>query len=502
MLKNNIKQITAKSAIFNYLGKTLTTVVDAAAFILITKKLMIDDYGVYSFSLAVLSFFAFFISFGIPTSFLRFIPEYIEKNKRDTALSIIKLGLRIITISGFFLIISSFFIADKISFIFKGMPLKELFPLLVFIGIWSIIIKAEEEILNALFLQVFRNICEVLAGLLKLFLFIIILRYRWGINGLLIAIAAVAVFQSLFYFKKIYAYFSGIKSQEKLSKPELRRFSIYSLKEYLYIASAFFWDMSFDIYIIAYLLGPVSTGFFSFASSISFFLLHWSPGVVLQPIVSPLFVRQYSKYNDPAALNNLFQFYNKFKAFFAFPIIFGTWSLVDKFIMIVYHNKYDPAISTLKILVLSVMILAFTIPIRNIFDIFEKNEFSLYSNIVIIYRICASIILIKYFGIIGAAYSYGSSMLLFFLIQLFLVRRIIKITYPIRSFLKILANSLVMVLFLMVLKRFIGDSLFWLIATVMAGILVYLFLSYINKPFKKEERSLINEGLRFQAWHF
>ena len=82
MLKDNIKQVSAKSAVFNYIGKTVGTIVDAAVFILLTKKLMIEDYGVYSFGLAILSFFGFFLSFGIPTTLVRFIPEYIQKQEK------------------------------------------------------------------------------------------------------------------------------------------------------------------------------------------------------------------------------------------------------------------------------------------------------------------------------------------------------------------------------------------------------------------------------------
>ena len=104
MNEENIKKISAKSAIFNYIGKTMTTAVDAATFILLTKQLVMSDYGVYSFLIAILTFFAFFASLGIPSALLRFIPEYIEKDKKETAIYIIKRSLGIIAIFGFFLI--------------------------------------------------------------------------------------------------------------------------------------------------------------------------------------------------------------------------------------------------------------------------------------------------------------------------------------------------------------------------------------------------------------
>jgi len=501
-LKDNIKQVSAKSAVFNYIGKTVGTIVDAAVFILLTKKLMIEDYGVYSFGLAILSFFGFFLSFGIPTTLVRFIPEYIQKQERGIAFQIIKLSLRIVIIFGVFAIVSSFFIGGKVSVIFNTKPLSALFPLLVFVGISGIVLRIEEEILNALFMQAFRNIFQICADSLKLFLFILALNYGLGINSLFLAVSLVTIIQLVFYSVRIFNYFPVVKSEKKLPKKELRRFFTFSAKEYLFTITAFFWDMSFDIYVITYLLGSAMTGLFNFAVSMSFFVLHWSPGVILQPVISPLSVRQYAKAKDPATLNKIFQFYNKLKAFFAFPVILGSWSLVDKLVMVVYDNKFGPAVPALKILIISVMIIAFTIPIRNIFDVLEKNEFALYSNIVIIYRICASLFLIKYFGITGAAYAYGTSMLFIFLIQIAFLRRTIKVAYPMKSFLKILLNSSVMALFLIALKPLIGNSLFLLVTIAISGVLIYLLLSCMNKPFKKEERNIINEGLGFAVWHF
>ncbi|MFC1667383.1 polysaccharide biosynthesis C-terminal domain-containing protein [Candidatus Omnitrophota bacterium] len=502
MLKDNIKKISARSAIFNYIGKSVLAVVDAVAFILITKKLTIDDYGIYAFSLAVLTFFAFFLPLGLPNALARFIPEYFEKGKKDAAVFITRVSLCIIIALGTFLIASAFFVSDNLSFIFKIGQLKELFFLLVLAGVLKTIARTGEVILNSLFLQIYRNLCQILTSLLQLSLFIIVLYYELGIKALIMAISVAALFQSLVYFVKVFSHFSDVKLKKKPSGDELKRFYIFSTKEYLFKIFSFFWDMSFDIYIIAYLLGPRSAGLFGFAASISFFLFYWSPGMVVQPIISPLFVRQHTRHRETQELNKLFQFYNKFKAFFAFPMVLGVWLLADKFVMVVYQGKFISAVLPLKILVLFIMLQAFMRPMKNIFDVLEKNEFPLYSNIIIIYRILASLLLIRYFGITGAACAYGSSIMFIFLIQLFFLKRIIKINYPIGSFLKILFNSLIMAVAVLTLRHYAGNSLLWIIITALAGILIYFSLSFINKPFRKEERDLINNGLGVAAWHF
>lgn len=497
-----LEKISVKIAIFNYISKSIIAVADAVAFIILTKELIISDYGIYTFSMGILSFFAFFIPLGIPSAFLRFIPEYIEINKKNIALFMVRQSLYIITILGFFLIVISIFITDKISLILNNDSLINLFSLLVFIGVLNTLIRIGEAILNALFLQIYRGICEVITSILQLFLFVIVLYYGFGVKFLIITIAFVSAFQILLYFTKIHIYFSDIKTKEKASKEEIKSFYYFSAKEYLFRISSFFGDMSFDIFLISYLLGSQSVGFWGFASSIAFFLLNWSPGMVVQSVVYPLFLRQYSRYNKSEATNNLFQFYNKFIAFFIFPIILCVWVLIDKFIIIIYQDKYIPAIFPLKILAISVMLQAFIKPLKNVFDVLKRNEIPLYINILIIYRIFASLILIKHYGITGAAYAYGSFILLIYFIQLFFIKRIIKVIYPIKSFLKILINSLAMAIVVIALKSYIENSLSWLIATILVGILVYLILSYTNKPFNGKERNLINEGLGIVAWRF
>lgn len=496
MLKNDIRQISMNSAISNYIGKAIMAAIDAALFILVTKKLAVNDYGVYSFLIAILTFFAFFASLGIPYALLRFIPEYMENGKRNMAAGVIRLSFYILAGFGCLLLICSFFAADRISFIFKVEPLRKLFPLVVTIGTLYIIARSGEEILNALFMQVYRNACQAAAALLKLAAFIAILYRGFGIGWLLVSVAIITALQVLAYFVKIYAYLPETRSPGLMARPELRRFYIFSSKEYLYVVTAFFWDISLDIYIITYLLGSANIGFFNFAASIGLFLFHWSPGIVLQSVISPLFVKEHAKRSDADSLEKLFQFYNKCKAFFAFPVIFGVWLLIGRFEHVFYQDKFAPAVPVLNILIISVMLQAFTIPIRNIFNIFEKNEFSLYSNIVVVYRVCASFIFITRYGIIGAAYAYGSSMALYLFIHLFFLRRLVKIRYPLKSFLKILVNSLVMALSLEILKCFTGNTLGWLVALAASAALVYFAASYINKPFIKEERGLIIETLR------
>ena len=225
--------------------------------------------------------------------------------------------------------------------------------------------------------------------------------------------------------------------------------------------------------------------------------------MVIQQVVSPLFVRHYAKHKNEEALNELFALYSKFKLFFIIPIIAGVWMLSDKMDAVIYHGKYAAALPTLKILVVSVMVQAFMRPLKNVFDVVERNELAVYAKIVIIYRVIASIVLIKCLGIIGAAYAYGTSMLLIFLTQLFLAKKIVRIAYPKASFLKIFINSMVMAISISVMdKLFYGKSIMVFIVMILIGGTVYFAMSFFNRPFSKWERDMINSGLGRALWVF
>ncbi|MBU1912711.1 MAG: oligosaccharide flippase family protein, partial [Candidatus Omnitrophica bacterium] len=492
----------AKSGLFNYISKGLMAIVDAATFFMLTKMLTVEDYGLYSLSLAVFSFFIVFVPMGLPGSLLRFIPEYIERKRKDLALIAIRWSFCITILAGILLFLACFIFDDKIGHILKNDRIISIFGILVLIGILNVFIRLAESVLDALFLQVYRNICQILAGLTQFILFTIIFYKGLGIKILFIAIAISVFMQSVLYISKIFLYFSSVKIDNKRDNGETKRFFIFGTKEYFFRILGFFWEIAFDIYIISYLLGPVSVGIFGFAASISYFIYNWSPGIVLNSVLSPLFVRQHTAKNPSLSVGYLFKFYNKFKAFFIFPVLAGVWILADKFIFIVYDNLYISSVFPLKILLLFMTFQAFARPIKNVFDALEKNELALYGNFLIPYRILASFFLIKRFGINGAVFAYGSSIFLFFLLELFFLKRVIKVEYPLRSFLKIFVNTFIMGIVLLGLRYYIGSNLYLFISTVITGIAAYLFLSYINKPFEEKERDIINNGIGMNIWRF
>lgn len=489
-----------KSSLYIYLSKVIVTVFSSLIFIFIARKLSIGDYGLYSLFSSSLILFSVLLPLGFPTSILRFIPELIETNDLYSASHLIKRCLLLILGWGIVFLLLSFASGGLVGKILNNYSLRLYLPLWTVIGIIGAQVAVLESVSNSLFLQFYNTIYESIANIIQFFLIILFFKYGYGIYGIMLAIGIANLILFLLYFNKIskVLFNKALLSQIKV---EFKRFLKFSSKEFFMKATAFFWDVAIDIYIITYMLGPGSAGLFGFAAFSCFFLTNWMPGMALQNLIRPLLVKVYTANKSSKQLDYFLKFYYKFKAFFIFPVVILMWLLIDKIILIVFQEKFLQAVTAFRILLFFAMLQSFMRPLNNIFAVLERNEIPLFTNSVILYRIPASLLLIKYFGIQGAAWAFGSSILIMFLIQFFWLKKIININFPYISLLKIIFNSLIMGAVIFFLRNKI-TNLFYLILAIVLGAISYIIISLLNKSFKENERSLINGIIGIKIWHF
>jgi len=374
------------------------------------------------------------------------------------------------------------------------------FPVLIAIGIVAAQVSILENISCALFLQRYNAIYDSISAIAQFLLIVTFLMLGYSLYGVICAIGIANILLFLFYFNRISKTIFNKPSANKTDF-NFSRFLKFSFKEFAFRAMGFFWDTSIDIYIITYILGASSAGLFGFASSVCLFLVNWLPGIALQNLIRPLFAKIYARDKSDEKINRVFGLYNKFKAFFVFPVIVGMWLLIDKIILIIFKSKFLPVVDTFRVLLFFVMLQSFLRPINNVFAIIERNEVPVYSNVVIFYKLIASFLLIKYFGIVGAAWSFGSSIVLMFLIQYICLKRIVNVKIPYKSFFKIVLNSFVMGITIFLLRSKINNVASLIMASL-TGFIVYIAVSCLNKSFEPDERSLLNSVIGIKIWNF
>lgn len=375
-------------------------------------------------------------------------------------------------------------------------------PYLVIFGSLRVFSQVFGNILNSFFFQGYRNICEIISSFFKLILFYVTIKSDYGVWGLIVSYGLTDILLIFLYLVKLYIpLYSHPDLQPATENIPFYKFFRFGLNEYLYKLFWFFTDNRIDIYIVTYFLGITAAGIFSFSINIANLMIEWSPGSIMRSVVSPLYVRQYTKNKKISELEYLFQLHNKFLIFLTFPIFLYTCILAEKLIIYIFNPEYTSSLPTLLIFLFFMFSINILIPIRNILTVLERTDINNYSNLFAIIKFLLFIFFIKFYGINGAALAYGISLWIIVAFNLVMMRSFFKPVYPWKSILKISINGLIAGISLYLLKDNI-TGITTLLIVILTGIIIYVVMSLYNKPFNDYDRELLNKGFEIPLWHF
>ncbi|MBM3253838.1 MAG: hypothetical protein FJZ16_06280 [Candidatus Omnitrophica bacterium] len=497
MVNNNVSKQIFNSTIYNYFGSFSLVILAFISLSYLVRNLSIEQFGQYNLILSTQIFFVLLLNLGFPSIILRFVPEYIVKNDFATSKKIIFFSVTIVFLIGIIVLI----IVQILSRIFPNLLDKLFLSGYLFLSALLGLLREEVRIFEATFFALLKQgykICfEILSAIIKILLFVLSIKFGFGLLGVVLSIGIADIFLIFAYLIRINRYLYSNDKQANLSKYRLFTFG---LKEYMAKILSFFWDTRIDAYFITLFLGTASTGIFYFAINMATMLAEYTPGSIMQPISQVVFTRQYAKYENQKELSYLFNLNNKLKAFFAFPI-FTIFILSFDKIVNLFFNKYNEAINLFPFISLFMLFYVFLVPIRNVITTLEKSEITVISSMIFLYKIPATIFLTKKFGLIGTTFAIGSTIFFYFVIQLFLTKRLIKINYPWRAFATILINSLIMGILILLTKPFI-KNIFSLICCTILSIFLYIAVSFFNKAFNSYDREIINKPFNKTIWNF
>jgi O-antigen/teichoic acid export membrane protein len=498
MQDKNISKAIFLNTLYNYIGSIFIAIFSFVTLLYLTKNLSVGEFGEYNLILSTQVFFVLLSSFGLPSIVLRFIPEYIVRNDYSAARKIIRYSIAIAVLSGIVLSIISLLLSKAFPEIINKFFIAEYLFLSSVLGFLRVEVRICDSIFCAFLKQGYKTFLEVLGAGIKLLLFILSIKFGFGLFGIILCIGIVDMLLIIAYLFRIEYYLYGKKSTTTdLSKS---RVITYGIKEYTAKVLSFFLDTRIDAYFITFYLGVASTGIFYFVLNIVTMLAEYMPGNIMQPVSQAIFARQYAKYENQKEINYLFKLNNKLKAFFVFPVFIGFFLVSDK-VVILFFNKYENSIQLFPIILFFMLFYIFLIPIRNIITTLEKSEITVLSSIVILYKIPMTILLTKNFGLMGTAFAMGSTLFIYFLIHFFLTKRLINLEYPWHAFYKILTNSLIAGVAILFLRPFIAD-IFSLCGVIFLSGIIYLIVSYINKTFEEYDRQIINKPFKRLMWNF
>lgn len=496
----NTYGVAFHSAAYNSIGKLLSTLFFFLAFILIAKSLSIGDYGKYNIYLNVVFFVTLILDFGVAEVVLRYVPEYVHKNQIASIRKLLKNSFAIIFLGG----LISILLLLLIIAIFPGAPerlhIKTIvFPGIIIFGCLRIIALVLSNVLNSFLFQTYRITSEIFLSGIRLILIYILVRNSCGPWGFIMAFALIDLFSIVLFYLKLHIHLSSPVSEA--SETGFFKALKFGINEYLFKLFWFFTDNRFDLYLIGIILGMKEVGYFAFAASIANFFVDWSPGFIIRPVIAPLFVKTYTAGRDIPRIQYLFGLHNKFLAFITLPIYIIIGVYIDKIIIYLFDPKYLPSIPVFLILTSSTFFLNALIPLRNIIALIERPDISNLTNIIAIPKILLIFIFARIIGVNGVACIYAISVIAILGINIMLINKSIKLTYPFKGLFKIFINCVIMGIFIYFLKSAIVNKA-TLILSVFLAIAIYAVLAYLNKAFEDEDREIFNRAFKVKLWHF
>ena len=244
----------------------------------------------------------------------------------------------------------------------------------------------------------------------------------------------------------------------------------------MFFGSFLFWGYtSIDNAFIGKFLGITSLGYYAVAYRWGTFTSEH-----IQNILSKVLFPAFSSMNgDVVRIKNAFLKVVEVNSLIVFPITLGLISLADYFILLVIGEKWMGAYFPL--LILSVLGLLRSLESSAISVFYSLNRPKIYtfcSALILILMLFTLYPFILWKGLIGACYSVTISFFIVFIIQQFLLCRLIQISF-IKIFYKWLLpliSSAIMSFIILFIKNYIEINIISFLFLIFIGFLVYFVI--------------------------
>jgi O-antigen/teichoic acid export membrane protein len=248
-----------------------------------------------------------------------------------------------------------------------------------------------------------------------------------------------------------------------------------------------------DYYFVSAFLGPFAMGLYAFPYKIINSIFNWIPIGRINELMRPFFINKYYEKNeDNSFLKEIFNFLVKVYILL-YGIIIACIISYQKLINIyVFKSKYLETQLLLIIILLFVLLRAFTFSIYMIIELKEKIEHSLYAQFFAIFNVFAVIFVLKYtgWGLIGVAFATGLSNFLRNLYMYLVMKRNTKVKLLFKNFIDTI-SIITIVGLSMYGVSLINNLMLQIILPLIVGFITFLILYKLIKPFSETEENIL-----------
>jgi O-antigen/teichoic acid export membrane protein len=447
---------------------------------IITKSFSTADYGVWAQVTTTIALIPNLVNLGLPYTMVRFLSP--EKDKLKIKNSFFSMML-LVLLSSIIMVILMLFGSELIA--------NSLFDGKMQI-LYAVVIISFFACLNLMLLSFFRTFQQI-----KLYSLFLVLQTYLGVAvcifltlnnepiesvvwGLLVGYLGVFLAMSLIiliYLGK------GIPKLKNL-KEELK-FAIPTIPSNV---SSWVVDSS-DKYVIGIILGSTFVGYYSPGYALgSILLMFLSPFALLLPAILP----KYYDVGNIAKVNTFLKYSMKYYLILTIPAAIGM-SILSKELLLVLTT---PEIALQGYLITPFVCLGALFMgiygIINNFIILEKKT-KILGNIwilVAIFNIVFNIMIVPYFGIIGAALVTLICYLFAFLVTATYSRKRFKLPFDIKDLSKIVISSVIMGIFVKIANP---SGLINILVVILIAVAIYFVLLFLLKGIVKKEVDIFKE---------
>ena len=428
------------------------------------------DYGIVVTSLNFVVLISGVVLFGLTSAHIKFIPSIFQKKGIKGVYSLVRISQKPLIILLIFFSLGLIIFSDQVSILLK---IPHDFILLITLCVIS-------YTLFGFFGSVFYSLqqmkwyfkTEFFQFLFRIVFAVIFLFFNFKTFGPILGFF-LSYFLFLFFRLRI-DYFKG--NEKSISYKKLFE---YSFPAFI-MTVAWALILNGQYILLTTLKNPEITGIFAVAF-ISITVIQIIPSVLnnaLLPVISELS----TDYKSKDKLSYLIFLVIRYSLFLIIPASILLFIFSKYVVLLISKPEFIASTSYFPFLVPSAILYGLGVIFQNNIYVMgypkKSRNISIATSLIFL---LISIPLINYFSATGLSFAQLITMILFFVISFTELKKIIKIKFPFDDFKKIIVASLLIPLFLYLLKPFV-DSFFWTIPlgiiSVMFYLLVLLFLNF------------------------
>ncbi|MBI4344131.1 MAG: flippase [Euryarchaeota archaeon] len=470
----NIIQRVAKNTAFLVGGNVANKALNLVLFAVIARYLGTEGFGRYSLVMAFVGLFAILLNLGLDTLAERDVAQ--DRRKAGAYMGNV-LAIRVVLFLPVLILIT--ISANLVGY---GGETLRLFYIYAFALLATSAASIFRLILHAHEMMEYEFLVSFIDRALVLVLSLMALFLGYGLPGLIYAILAASTVDLA-----IYAY----TAVRKVQKPSLRLdpgfWKALTVRSLPFAFMGVFYGIysNIDVTMISIMKGDEATGVYSAAfklvAALMFIPYAFSSSVF--PLMARLSVEA------RGSLERAYEHSFRYLAYLAIPIGVGTTILADRIVVRVYGGGFEGSGPALQILIWAGSLMFLNSLLLNALVSINRERLNLVVAATgVILHVLLNLLLIPRYSYLGAAISTVASELAFFLMALYYLARYL---YPLplgTVFLRPLAASLAMGLFVGALRESV--TIFLLIPMAAA---LYFFLLYLLGTLTARDRELLRE---------